>query len=418
MKYLEEEKEKDGDGLNEMQNHEDGNQNEAKGLIENQNVTVKVTKVDEGDDVVIDAGNGGDDDRFQSVFEEGEKRNAELDETTRKLAEEQAAEEKEEETDPEFGLEDVNYPYTPLDTDEEWEQWKNPKREKGKEKFHGDLDKEPYIWLFQTFNSGLEFKDQLLRYSLNTQFDVKIAKSEANRIAAVCCKEKCPWKVFCSVEKPLNKWMVKVCHYKHNHGKSSRVSMLKQGVIGGLFREEIRRNVNLQANEIKDIIKERYNIVVNISKCYKGRRIALDSVLQAQAIQFGKMWDYEAELIRSNKGITTEILTVDTNGRQQFQCFYICFEVFRETWKNCCRPVIGLDGCFLKWDLEGDLLAAVGRDADNKMYPIAWAVVTGENKDTWGWFIQKLKKDLHLGVGDKLTMISDKQKVILVYFQF
>ncbi|XP_010498104.1 PREDICTED: uncharacterized protein LOC104775860 [Camelina sativa] len=406
----ENEKGKFGDDLDEIQEQETVNQNGSEGLNANQ------IEVDDGDEVVIDAGDGRDDDRFQSVFEEGSRINAELDNATRKLAEEQATERREEEveTDPEFGLEDSKYPDTPLESEEEWEEWKNPRREKRKDKFHGDLNKEPYIWLFQTFNSGLEFKDQLLRYSLHTQYDVKMAKSEANRIAAVCCKDKCPWKIFCSVELPINKWMVKLCHYKHNHGKSSRVSMLKQGVIAGLFREEIRRNVNLSAANIKDIIKERYDIVVNISKCYKGRRIALDSVLEAQAIQFAKLWNYEAELKRSHKDIKTEIVTVENNGRQQFQAFYICFDELRRTWLKCCRPVIGLDGCFLKWDLEGDLLAAVGRDADNKMYPIAWAVVTGENKDTWGWFINKLKTDLNLGVGENLTIISDKQKSLVI----
>uniref|UniRef100_A0A1J3JQN4 MULE transposase domain-containing protein n=1 Tax=Noccaea caerulescens TaxID=107243 RepID=A0A1J3JQN4_NOCCA len=85
---------------------------------------------------------------------------------------------------------------------------------------------------------------------------------------------------------------------------------------------------------------------------------------------------------------------------------------------NCCRKVIGLDGCFLKWDLNGDLLSAVGRDADNnRMYPIAWAVVRGENKDTWGWFIQKLKENLDLGNGDNFTVISDKQKGLVIAVQ-
>ncbi|WZY86535.1 hypothetical protein YC2023_032919 [Brassica napus] len=247
------------DDLKEMQAHGDDLQNKGVRNL-----------VNDGDEVILDAGNGGDDNRFQSLFEEGTRRSPKLNEVTRTLAAEQAKEERdEEESDPEFGLEDVQYPDTPLSSDEEWEQWKNPKREKGKEKFHGDFDKEPYIWLFQKFNSGLEFKDQLLRYSLNTQYDVKMAKSEATRIAAICCKSDCHWRIYCSVERPLNKWMVKVCHNKHNHGKSSRVSMLKQGVI---------------------------------------------AVLEAQTIQFGKLWDYEAELKRSNKDITTEICTADVNG--------------------------------------------------------------------------------------------------------
>ena len=45
----------------------------------------------------------------------------------------------------------------------------------------------------------------------------------------------------------------------------------------------------------------------------------------------------------------------------------------------------------MKWDLGGDLLAAVGRDGDNKMNLIASAVVKRENKVTWSWFVRKLK---------------------------
>ena len=47
-----------------------------------------------------------------------------------------------------------------------------------KAKFHGPLDKEPYIWLFWKIDSELHFKDQLICYSLNTQYDVKMARSE------------------------------------------------------------------------------------------------------------------------------------------------------------------------------------------------------------------------------------------------
>nr|GLL33706.1 cell division cycle protein 27 homolog B isoform X2 [Ipomoea trifida] len=39
-----------------------------------------------------------------------------------------------------------------------------------------------------------------------------------------------------------------------------------------------------------------------------------------------------------------------------------------------CGPIIGLDGCFLKGVMKGELLAAVGRDLNNQMYPIAWTV--------------------------------------------
>ena len=51
----------------------------------------------------------------------------------------------------------------------------------------------------------------------------------------------------------------------------------------------------------------------------------------------------------------------------------------------------------MKWELKGEILAAVGRDAENRIYPIAWVVARGKNKDSWEWFVKKLQEDLGLG---------------------
>ena len=39
-------------------------------------------------------------------------------------------------------------------------------------------------------------------------------------------------------------------------------------------------------------------------------------------------------------------------------------------------------GVFFKGATNGELLCAVARDANNQMYPLAWAVVENENKDS------------------------------------
>ncbi|CAI9300170.1 unnamed protein product [Lactuca saligna] len=55
----------------------------------------------------------------------------------------------------------------------------------------------------------------------------------------------------------------------------------------------------------------------------------------------------------------------------------------------------------------GQLLAAIGRDANNHIYPVAWAVVEVENKESWKWFLDLLIDDIGMGVGHGLTIISD-----------
>ncbi|KAK9048569.1 hypothetical protein SSX86_032465 [Deinandra increscens subsp. villosa] len=56
----------------------------------------------------------------------------------------------------------------------------------------------------------------------------------------------------------------------------------------------------------------------------------------------------------------------------------------------------------------------IGRDSNDQMYPVAWAVVEGENNDSWGWFMNELYKCLDVTEGGKgWTLISDQQKGLL-----
>ncbi|CAA7031635.1 unnamed protein product [Microthlaspi erraticum] len=234
---------------------------------------------------------------------------------------------------------DADRPEPVVDTDDEWDDF--CRKETAVSRTTYRKEKAPYLWLMQTLRSGNAFKDQLLRYVLKTNYDVKLCRWEKTKLAAVCTNEKCPWKIYCSVEKPKKLWMVKSFVDVHNHMKSSKARMLKQGVIANLYKDEARRRPGLRWTDIKDEI------------------------------------------------------------------------MLRNTWKSCCRPIIGLDGAFLKWELKGEILAAVGRDADNRIFPIAWAIVRVEDTESWTWFVEKLKIDLGLELGNGITIISDKQKGLI-----
>jgi hypothetical protein len=79
-----------------------------------------------------------------------------------------------------------------------------------------------------------------------------------------------------------------------------------------------------------------------------------------------------------------------------FERFYVCFDALKKGFLGGCRKVIGLDGCWFKGANNGNLLCAIGRDANNQMYPVAWAVVAIENYDAWYWFLSLLQKDLNI----------------------
>ncbi|XP_042032342.1 uncharacterized protein LOC121779059 [Salvia splendens] len=120
-----------------------------------------------------------------------------------------------------------------------------------------------------------------------------------------------------------------------------------------------------------------------------------------------KLMSYMLELGKADREGRFE-LHVDVGA--VFKSLYIGFSGLWKGFKEGCRPVIGLDGAFLKTYLGGILLTTVGTDGINQMYLIAWAVVETENEVCWTWFIKILVEELSLDEGVRITIISDQQK--------
>ena len=54
-------------------------------------------------------------------------------------------------------------------------------------------------------------------------------------------------------------------------------------------------------------------------------------------------------------------------------------------------------------------MCAIGRDPNDEYFPLAYAIVEAETKDSWTWFLNLLLTDI--GDGRTWVFISDQQKV-------
>lgn len=290
-------------------------------------------------------------------------------------------------------------------------------------RLHNPCGGDQVLWLGQTFSAAADFKYALLTYALKTEYDIKMYKSESSKLGAMCSHKECPWRVYCSFERGKNKLMVKVYINEHSCVRSGYSKVLKISSIAQLFEERLRRNPKFTPKEMVDEVKMKYNLIVSEGQCQKVKTKLVAERKASHEKHFARIWDYQAEILSSNpspdilasnSGSTMDIETIPgpTPGSlQRFYRLYVCFESLRESWRQFCRPIIGLDGTFLKWDIKGVLLAAVGRDGDNRIFPIAWAVVEVESVDNWDWFVKHMKNDLKLEDGRSITIISDKNPV-------
>ncbi|GJS10779.1 hypothetical protein Tco_0367575 [Tanacetum coccineum] len=63
-----------------------------------------------------------------------------------------------------------------------------------------------------------------------------------------------------------------------------------------------------------------------------------------------------------------------------FRRVYMCLGAIKQGFKACGREILGLDGCFMAGPWPDQILIAVEVDANNGIYPVAYAIVEAQSK--------------------------------------
>ena len=126
---------------------------------------------------------------------------------------------------------------------------------------------------------------------------------------------------------------------------------------------------------------------------------------------------YCQDIEHTNPNSTAIVECTDEAPKIKFKRVFICYGASAMGFSHC-LPILDLDGTHLKNKYQGILLAATAVDANNSLFPLAYAVVDAENDEHWLWFLQ----NLHRIVGAyapqflepaALTLLSDRQKGLL-----
>ncbi|XP_028788217.1 uncharacterized protein LOC114744193 [Neltuma alba] len=227
------------------------------------------------------------------------------------------------------------------------------------------------------------------------------------------CEEGCPFTLYASRDGNNVGYKVKTLCNEHRCGRVFKNPRASVKWLAEHFKEKIQERPNYSICEMKNDVERELKVHVSLHKCKRAKRRIVQHMDGSFVDEFSKLEAYCNELKVSNPGsdISVEISNEALEqGRRVFRRMYLCFNAAKVGWKVGCRPLIGVDGTFLKGKARGILLTAVGLDANDSLYPLAFALVDKENGVNCSWFIQWLRISLDLHNGSKVTFMLDMQK--------
>ncbi|XP_012833671.1 PREDICTED: uncharacterized protein LOC105954545 [Erythranthe guttata] len=239
---------------------------------------------------------------------------------------------------------------------------------------------DPQFELGLYFSDAATFRSVVRQHSIVQGRDIKFEKNEKNKVQAICKHKTCLWKIYASQLRNEATFHIKTLNAIHECTRKEKVTCATSKWLANKYSAHIRTNPNWPVDSMMAVVQNDCKLLFSRWQMYRAKTKAKQINTGSSVEQYGLIWRYASEI----KGFL-----------------------------DGCRPVIFLDGCHLKSDYGGILLCAVGIDANNGMYPFAYAAVEKEKRESWLWFIDLLKTDLEIGNCGMWTVMSDKQKGLI-----
>ncbi|CAL8995013.1 unnamed protein product [Prunus brigantina] len=227
------------------------------------------------------------------------------------------------------------------------------------------------------FGSKEILKTAIKNYAVMGNYSIKFVKNDKRRITARCTN--CTWMLHASYMQLEETLQIKTFLDKHICVRNPTNPHVNCVYIAQKYIDRIIDEPDITIKNLKKAVKRELGYNVSDSQCSRAKRKAKKIIEGTYMDQYSRLWEYCDEVKATNVGSTMKIRV---EPPPHLQRLYVCLDACKKGFLAGCRPIIGVDGCHLKGHFSGQLLAAVGVDANDNMYPIAYATVELETKET------------------------------------
>ncbi|XP_062100812.1 uncharacterized protein LOC133806743 [Humulus lupulus] len=286
------------------------------------------------------------------------------------------------------------------------------RRKRSNNQFNHATNMDNFIFKLGMFFAIVDqFRTALKEHFIKINREYVWLANDQRRVRAKCKSEGCNWVIYARVQlSDKRSFRVNTLVDRHTCGLVFNNKHATSNWLAKHYLEQFRINPNLTYTGFMQLTTRTQFSRTTRSTFYRAKNCAKVMLKGTIREQYAILEDYCKQLLETNPGSTSILKTRMQDGKRLFERVYICLKACKDGFLNGCRPLICLDGCFLKGYCKGMLLAAIGIDAANAMFPVAYAVVEKEYTGSWTWFLNLLKEDLKIDEPERITMISDRQK--------
>ncbi|XP_054781992.1 uncharacterized protein LOC129289227 [Prosopis cineraria] len=172
--------------------------------------------------------------------------------------------------------------------------------------------------------------------------------------------------------------LLRVTTFKNEHSHSAQKDLevsysIRCTLTLSIIDDVVRSNVEKRPNEIKADIYRDYGISLTYRQALRAKERALVEINELPNQSYMLVPWLCNRLMEIDADTVAKWVAFENN---RFKHLFIAYGCSIKGFLLGARPILYVDGCFLSSPYQGTLLAASTYDADNELFPLAFAIVT------------------------------------------
>ncbi|XP_050222389.1 uncharacterized protein LOC126672482 [Mercurialis annua] len=218
----------------------------------------------------------------------------------------------------------------------------------------------------QIFKDKEIMKTSFCFYTIANQFQYKVSKSCKREYIVNCIDENCRWTVRASRDGKTNMFVIRRMINIHTCPPNIRMDDKRQetaSIIGEHIKMKFLdiKIIYTPADIIADI-QRYFGIVLSYNRAWRSKVKALNQIRGTPRDSYSNLPGYLHMLLQTNRGSVVDLHTTDEN---KFEYMFMALDASNKGWRYC-RPIVVVDGTFLKSNYGGTLITASTQDGNDR----------------------------------------------------